>query len=90
MSEVSEALDALQRGERTLEDVEELFLTRKWPLHGAEQDTDSPPEGSFVELANAYSTRTITLDQYVILAAAASDAMNQQQANTPTSDEVNQ
>lgn len=89
MSEVTEALAALQRGERTLEDIEEFFLTRTWPLRGAGQDTDRPPEGSFVEVGDAYTAGVINHDQYVILAEAATAAMSQQQSTTTTSDEVN-
>lgn len=89
MSEVAEALTALQRGERTLEDVEEFFLARQWPQKSGRRDTAAPPEGSFTEVADAYSNGVLTLDQYVILAEAASSAMRQQQANRPTTDEVN-
>lgn len=75
MSEVTEAIAALQSGDRTLEDVEELFLTRTWP---ARQDSDGPPEGSFGEVADAYSNGDLTHDQYVILAEAAREAMRNQ------------
>lgn len=79
MSEVSEALEALQRGERDLDDVETLFRTRQWPRRIAEQDTAGHPEGSFAEVADAYSSQVITLDQYIVLAEAASTAMEEQQ-----------
>jgi hypothetical protein len=87
VSEVTEALEALARGERTLEDVEQFFLRRTWPLSGAGQDVAGHPEGSFTEVSDAYSNRTITLDQYVILAEAASFAMKLRQATNPTTDE---
>lgn len=89
MSEVTEALAALQSGRRTLEDVEEFFLSRTWPRSSAGQDTAALPEGSFTEVSDAYSNRIIDLDQYVILAEAYKAAMEQQQANRPTTDEVN-
>lgn len=88
MSEVTEAVAALQRGDRTLEDVAEMFRTRRWPRGSGRRDTDGPPEGSFTEVADAYSNNDLTTDQYVVLAEAAREAM-QQQANSPISDEVN-
>lgn len=78
MSEVTEAIAALQRGDRTLEDVEQLFLTRTWPLWVSRQDSEDQPEGSFGEVADAYSNQELTHDQYVILAEAAREAMRNQ------------
>lgn len=78
MSEVTEAIAALQRGERTLEDVEQMFLDREWPLWAARQDSEGQPEGSFGEVADAYSNRQLSHDQYVILAEAAREAMKNQ------------
>lgn len=90
MSEVTDALDALQRGERTLEQVQEFFLTRHWPRPSGRRDTGARSEGSFTEVADAYSNGSLSLDQYVVLAEAASTAMKQQQkAKRPTTDEVN-
>lgn len=92
MSEVSDALEALGRDERSLDEVEQFFRTRQWSrlARGAGQDTDGPPDGSFAEVADAYTAGTISLDQYGVLAAAASAAMKEQQRrarNTPTTDE---
>lgn len=78
MSEVTEAIAALQRGDRTLEDVEQLFLNRTWPLWVSRQDSEKQPEGSFGEVADAYSSKQLTHEQYVILAEAATEAMNNQ------------
>jgi hypothetical protein len=73
---VTEALEALRRGDRTLEQVEELFGTRVWPRG---RDTDRSGPGSFAEVADAYSTGVIDHDQYVRLANAAAAAMKTQQ-----------
>lgn len=90
MSEVTEALDALVEGTRTLKDVEAMFLARTWPLPQAGQDIAALPEGSFTEVSDAYSNGVLTIDQYVVLAEAAAAAMNrQQQQSRPTTDEVN-
>lgn len=75
MSEVTEAIAALQRGDQSLEDVERLFLNRPWPLWVPRKDSDEQPEGSFGEVADAYSNGTLSHDQYVILAEAAREAM---------------
>jgi hypothetical protein len=89
VSEVTEALEALVRGERTLDEVEQFFRTRQWPRRSPGQDTGRRAEGSFTEVADSYSRQDITLDQYLILAEAASSAMKKQhrQAMNPTTDE---
>lgn len=90
MSEVTDALDALAAGERTIEDVEQFFRSRTWPLRGEpvaasyedaaraeERDPAVPEEGSFAEVGDAYTAGTISHDQYVRLAQAATEAMQQ-------------
>jgi hypothetical protein len=92
VSEVTEALQELHDGNRTLEDVAEFFRTRDWPS-GPERprpttfkeaaaaemhDRDEDPPGSFAEVADAYVAGTITLEQYTALAQAAAGKMNAQ------------
>jgi hypothetical protein len=76
VSEVADALQALADGERTLDDVEAFFRERDWPRHANDQGDHVP--GSFAEVADAYSGGQIDHDQYVRLAAAATEAMRQQ------------
>lgn len=71
MSEVTDALEALATGKRSIEDVEEMFRRRTWPAHGGEP----PPDGSFGEVVAAYNSGRMTLDQYTRLAAAYNTAM---------------
>ncbi len=88
MSEVMDALRALQAGERTVEDVEDMFRTRNWPkptttrpTTGAEalardsEDPEEPVDGSFFEVADAFTRSIIDIDTYERLATAASEAM---------------
>jgi hypothetical protein len=78
VSEVTEAIAALERGDRTLEDVERLFLNRTWPMLVPQQDSDEQPEGSFGEVADAYSNGQLSHEHYVILAEAAREAIRNQ------------
>lgn len=88
MSEVTDALRALQAGDRTIEDVTEMFRTRRWPpppqrtattaeKQAAQEqgDRDPDPEGSFAEVSQAFYTGIITVDEYEVLAGAAAEAM---------------
>lgn len=82
VSEVTDALQGLASGERTLDDVAEFFQNREWP---GQSTTDNPttssegePSGSFAEVVDAYSNQLINHDQYVRLAQAATEAMRAQ------------
>lgn len=77
MSDVTDALDDLAAGRATLPQVAEMFASRSWPQM-ATDGSDSfppPPEGSFAEVATAYSAGVITSEQYQVLAEAAARAM---------------
>jgi hypothetical protein len=76
MSDVTEALQGLADGESTLDEVEALFREREWPRRSDDQGGHLP--GSFAEVADAYSAGLINHDQYVRLAAAATEAMRAQ------------
>lgn len=67
MSTVTDALDALILGRRSIEDVEAEFAQRDWP-------TDPQAEGSFTEVADAYTAGRIDLANYTRLAEAAAAA----------------
>jgi hypothetical protein len=96
--EVSDALQQLHPGERTVEDVAEFFRTRYWPMgtepapsnfkdaaRAEQHDVDQPAAGSFAEVAFAYSAGVITFDQYAVLAKAAAEAIKAQRAEQPPS-----
>ncbi|WP_432477201.1 hypothetical protein [Nocardioides sp. GXQ0305] len=80
--EVERLLDALIRGELTLERVESLFRARAWPERGrpaatladafADRQPDSP--GSFAEVAQAYYDGRIDLSTYERLVNAAAES----------------
>lgn len=86
MSEVTDALRELQAGTRSIEDVEQMFRSRSWPkpapiakdgeslLKAELTDKDPAPEGSFSEVASAFYSGIITIDQYEVLAQAANAA----------------
>lgn len=88
MSEVTDALRALQAGERTIEDVEQMFRTRNWPkvvppadaqeaiARDAIGDPEEPADGSFFEVASAFTNGVIDVDTYERLADAASEAIS--------------
>ena len=89
MSEVTDALRALAAGERTLDDVEQEFRSRPWPrrltpppatymdaARAEETDADVPPEGSFAEVSDAYTSGLIDHDQYVRLAETVAAVMS--------------
>jgi hypothetical protein len=92
VSDIADALQALAAGERTLDDVEEEFRNRTWPrrvtptpttyldaARAEETDSEVPPEGSFAEVADAYTSGVIDHAQYVRLAEAVVEVMNQQE-----------
>jgi hypothetical protein len=102
VSEVTEALEALAAGKRSIEDVEAFFAEREWPRRAdppattlddiyrrEQQDAPEPPEGSFAEVAYAYSAKLIDLDQYARLAKAAAEAMNSQRREADTDNRLN-
>lgn len=78
MSQVSEVLAELSRGERSIEDVEQAFADRHWPQPEPTTDGHPPGDDSFAEVAYAYSTGVITLDQYTRLAEVAAAAIRRQ------------
>jgi hypothetical protein len=82
MSDVTEALAALQAGGRTLDEVVAMFRSRTWPVPAtpppgtlADEAFPPEPEGSFAEVSVAYSAGVITDEQYAALAEAAAQAM---------------
>lgn len=96
MSEVTDALRALQAEERTVEDVAQMFRTRSWPTgtepakdageafarENSDRDPDAP--GSFAEVGQAFYTGIITIDQYEVLAQAAAEGMKKAPSTAPS------
>lgn len=78
MGDVTDALDALSRGDRSIEDVERWFADRRWRQPRPAQSGERPDDGSFAEVAYAYSTGVIDLDQYTRLAEVAAAAIRRQ------------
>lgn len=86
MSEVTDLIDAYRAGELTLDELVQRFHDRVWPtprpaarsvdeLYERElEDPDSPAEGSFDEVVNAYHVGQITGDEYKALARAVTEA----------------
>lgn len=87
MSAVTDLLDQLSAGSKTVDEVADAFRVHQWPvtreptLDAAEgfrrdiEDPEEPVEGSFFEVALARSMGTITMDQYEVLAEAAAEGM---------------
>lgn len=97
MSEVTDALRALQAGERTIEDVEQMFRSRNWPrkppgpknateAFAREQTDYDEADGSFAEVGQAFFMGVIDADAYERLAAAAHEAMSAPPAPAPDSE----
>lgn len=86
MSDVTDLLDRLAAGTTTLDDAVRDFESRDWPpapddktreaaaLAGA--DPEPIAEGSFAEVAAAYTDGLIDDEQYAALATAAANAMS--------------
>lgn len=88
MSDVSDQLDRLAEGTATLEQVADVFRERVWPLAPRPEtveytdlarrdlaDPDAAPEGSFLEVAAAWSAGKLNDDQFKVLSEAAAEAM---------------
>lgn len=67
MSEVSDAIDDMLAGRRSLDDVEAEFARRYWPAEPAD-------DNSFTEVADAYTRGRIGTETYTRLALAAAEA----------------
>jgi hypothetical protein len=79
LSEVTDALDALADGDRTLDDVERFFDEYQWPQRVQPVNrSEAPGDGSFAEVAYAYSVGKITHHQYTRLAEVAVAAQRRQ------------
>lgn len=87
VSEVSTALQDLADGKRNLDDVAKFFREREWPRRPEPGSDEAQAPGSFSEVADAYSAKLITHDQYVALAQAATDAMREQSGMGDQSDQ---
>jgi hypothetical protein len=80
MTGVTAIIDALAAGRITLDAAAADFRARQWPsvprLSGTAADEvfAPPPEGSFLDVAVAYSAGRLTPGQYAVLAAAAAEA----------------
>jgi hypothetical protein len=92
-NEVSELLDALRRGDITLDEVARRFRTRKWPRRRHTQPTDylelaaaelEDPDpyipGSYDDVAAAYHRGHLTDDQYAALVQAIAEAQRAEDA----------
>jgi hypothetical protein len=92
-SEVRGLLDALYDGTMSLEEVAELFRSRKWPRRSnppartyrelaLEQLQDPEPyePNSYDDLVAAYHLGRLTDDQYAVLAEAMADAQRAEDA----------
>ena len=87
MSAVTDLLDQLVAGSKSVDDVAEEFRTYAWPLgrppaaSGEEaftrslEDPEAPVEGSFFDVSNYHVSGKITDDQYDVLAQAAAEGM---------------
>lgn len=75
MSKVTDALQALADGTRTIDDVEAQFRSHDWPRVVPILGDAPQPEGSFVEVSDAYSRGLINHDQYVRLAETVVEVM---------------
>lgn len=84
MSRVTDLLAALRAGEKSLDEVAAAFRTYRWPKNPVpvaksfaelaareEQDPEPLQDGSFDEVAVAYTAGQITDEQYARLAEAA-------------------
>lgn len=87
MSAVTDMLDRLVAGSKTVEEVAEDFRQYAWPVTrdpaatGEEaftrslEDPETPVEGSFFDVSHYHASGQITDDQYDVLAEAAAEAM---------------
>lgn len=93
-NEVTELLDALNKGTMTLEQVAQAFRMRKWPrrsrpspdnymdiLAAELEDPDTYIAGSFDDVIAAYDQQKLTREQLRILSAAVADAQRAEDAD---------
>lgn len=84
VTDVKKLLEDLQAQRRSLDEVAAIFWDRQWPQPEARPATSGDelmrrlvrgrapePEGAFAEVAFAFYSRVIDLDQYDVLAEAA-------------------
>lgn len=96
MSAVTDLLDQLIAGKKTIEEVVEDFGTRDWPVVARQQsnsmeeaetraldDPDLPPEGSFHDVASYFNQGKIDFDTYSALATSAAEGMKKTDAPGP-------
>jgi hypothetical protein len=89
MSEVTELIKALRRGDASLEEVALRFRERSWPRRirpkpgshaemaaAAERDPEPDLPGSFDEVYAAYHGRELSREEFQVLKAAALEAMS--------------
>jgi hypothetical protein len=87
VSAVTDLLDQLVAGRKTVDEVAEEFRTYAWPVtrepttDPAEgfrrdiEDPEEPVEGSFFDVSLYRTLGKINMDQYEVLAEAAAEAM---------------
>jgi hypothetical protein len=93
VSVITDALEGLGKGERTLDEVEALFRQHEWPpreteppqtfkalMEAADRDADAQIEATFVEVETAYMNGTITHEQYAHLATVVREVVESQRA----------
>lgn len=86
MSEVTDLIAALRAGTLTLDQVAQRFRERRWPeadlsagreVGGRELEDPEPYlPGSFDDVAAALHRHELTLDEYEVLARAATESIN--------------
>jgi predicted RNA-binding protein associated with RNAse of E/G family len=86
MSDVSELLAALRRGDLTLDEVAAEFRSRAWrPTRtvartteeiASQRDPGGDVPGSYDEVTAAYDHGELTCEQYRVLSAAVAEAIN--------------
>ena len=86
MSDVSELLAALRRGELSLKEVAADFRSRAWrPTRtvartaeeiASQRDPGGDVPGSYDEVTAAYDRGELTSDQYQVLSEAVAEAIN--------------
>lgn len=88
MSAVTDLLDQLAAGSKTVDEVAEEFRTYPWPVgrppaaNGEEaftrllEDPETPVEGSFFDVSHYHASGKITGDQYRVLYEAVAEGSN--------------
>jgi hypothetical protein len=94
-NEVTELLEALQGGNKTLDEVAQQFRERSWPrrrpvdygtyeeMAAKElQDPDPYIPGSYDDVAAAYHAKKISKDQFRVLSEAIAESERDEDANS--------